>query len=60
MAGGGGSATGKFHRSNNLKNIFVEVALVNMPKLLFLFCFVLKNKNLIWFSFLTRREFFLE
>ncbi|CAO2604375.1 Echinoderm microtubule-associated protein-like 4 [Lemmus lemmus] len=31
-----------------------------MPKLLFLFCFVLKNKNLIWCSFLTRREFFLE
>lgn len=60
MAGGRGSAMGKFHPSNNLKNIFVEVALVNMPKLLFLFRFVLKNKNVIWCSFLTRNEFFLE
>lgn len=43
MAGGGESAMEKFRRSNNLKNIFVEVALVNMPKLLFLFC--LKKKK---------------
>lgn len=59
MAGGGESAMGKFRHSNNLKNIFVEVALVNMPKLLFLFC-LKKKKDLIWYSFLTIREFFLE
>lgn len=47
MAGGGGSATGKFHRSNNLKNIFVEVALVNMPKLLFLFCLKKQKPDLV-------------
>lgn len=59
MAEGEGSAMGKFHHSNNLKNIFVEVAFVNMPKLLFLFC-LKKKKDLIWCSFLTIREFFLE
>lgn len=45
MAEGEGSAMGKFHHSNNLKNIFVEVALVNMPKLLFLFCLKKKKKR---------------